>query len=154
MKHALQSNWAGRPFSWNRLYRTFLVTFPHCVQTESTQHLHCRVFRVMVMLLLLLFFTQSKGGKSIKRCVHGISCWGDDLSIVMKKSGIPKSPKPDGGTKKFCETQPWKMKPESEPYTWILITFVYTKNSTFMIPKPEFCCPTTSLDLSLGEGER
>ena len=92
-----------RPFSWNRLYRTFLVTFPHCVQTESTQHLHCRVFRVMVMLLLLLFFTQSKGGKSIKRCVHGISCWGDDLSIVMKKSGIPKSPKPDGGTKKFCE---------------------------------------------------
>ena len=50
-------------------------------QTESTQHLHCRVFRVMVMLLLLLFFTQSKGGKSIKRCVHGISCWGDELIL-------------------------------------------------------------------------
>ena len=119
-----------RPFSWNRLNRTFLVTFPHCVQTESTQHLHCRVFRVMVMLLLLLFFTQSKGGKSIKRCVHGISCWGDDLSIVMKKSGIPKSPKPDGGTKKLWdptlknETRIWT-------YTWILITFVYNKKIDF-----------------------
>ena len=74
---------------------------------------------------------------------------GEMIWVVMK-SGTQNLM----GEQKNCETQPWKMKPESEPYTWILITFVYTKNSTFMIPIPEFCCPTTSLDLSLGEGER
>ena len=88
--------------------KRYYCASPSCVHsTESTQHLHCRVFRVMVMLLPLLFFTQSKGGKSIKRCVHGISCWGDDLSIVMK-SGIPKSPKPDEGTKTIVRPNPEK----------------------------------------------
>ena len=140
-----------RPFSWNRLYRTFLVTFPHCVQTESTQHLHCRVFRVMVMLLLLLFFTQSKGGKSIKRCVHGISCWGDDLS--SEEVRYTQKPKTWWGNKKIL----WDPTLKNETRIWtlyILITFVYNKNSTFMKPKPVFCRQTTSLDLSLGEGER
>ena len=51
---------------------------------------------------------------------------GEMIWVVMK-SGTQNLM----GEQKNCETQPWKMKPESEPYTWILITFVYNKKIDF-----------------------
>ena len=125
-----------RPFSWNRLYRTFLVTFPHCVQTESTQHLHCRVFRVMVMLLLLLFFTQSKGGKSIKRCVHGISCWGDDLSSDEVR--YTQKPKTWWGNKKIVRPNPEKWNPNLNPIPEFWLLLYITKTWLLWNPNPVF----------------
>ena len=66
-----------------------------------------------------------------------------------------QKPKTWWGNKKIVRPNPEKWNPNLNPIPefW-LPTFVYTKNSTFMKPKPVFCCPTTSLDLSLGEGER
>ena len=63
-----------------------------------------------------------------------------------------QKPKTWWGNKKIVRPNPEKWNPNLNLY--ILITFVYNKNSTFMKPKPVFCRQTTSLDLSLGEGER
>ena len=79
------------------------------------------------MLLPLLFFTQSKGGKSIKRCVHGISCWGDDLSSYEVK--YTQKPKTWWGNKKIVRPNPEKWNPNLNPIPefWLLLCIPKTR---------------------------